>query len=153
MRDVRVHPGVAAHESLRRCALRVNVWPPSHRAQLTGYILSWPAHCDRTRSMRTDADCRTGSAQVDRQGWASVRRGRGRPTFRRGGTWPGRRAHAQGRARAMPWEGMLGKCWNGCAMCWLFVQGWGREFRARCVLGWRALAEGCARASRARAAV
>ena len=26
----------------------------------------------------------------------------------------------------MPWEGMLGKCWNGCAMCWLFVQGWAR---------------------------
>ena len=30
----------------------------------------------------------------------------------------------------MPWEGMLGKCWNGCAMCWLFVQGWARALRA-----------------------
>ena len=26
----------------------------------------------------------------------------------------------------MPWEGMLGKCWNGYAMCWLFVQGWAK---------------------------
>ena len=53
----------------------------------------------------------------------------------------------------MPWEGMLGKCWNGCAMCWLFVQGWARALRACGCLHPRGLKEGGVRACGTRAAV
>ena len=44
-------------------------------------------------------------------------------------------------------------CWANAELCWLFAQGCARESRVRSMLGRRALAEGCARACGARAAV
>ena len=109
--------------------------------------------CVRARRMSKGAACRASSAQVDRQGWASGRRGRGRPTVRRGGHGPGdglarRRGVMQCRGRT---------CWANAdwmyAMCAGCLLGWAWASR---VWGWvrsRGLVEGGARACELRVAV
>ena len=114
---------VAAQESLRPCAC---AWRCARCLVKRG----WPGayvRCNRDRSLGTNADCRTNSAQVDRQVWASGGRGRGRFTVRRGWTWASRRARAWEMGRAMRREDMLGKCCLGVRNVSWLLAGLGKE--------------------------
>ena len=93
---------------------------------IVGRVQLWAAYCGRAR-MSTGADCRTSSAQVDRQGWASGERGRGRSTVWRGGTWASRQARAWEMGRAMRREDMLGKCCLGVRNVSWLLAGLGKE--------------------------
>ena len=110
-----------------RARVRVEMCPPSREARLAGCVLPWPVRCDRVRSLGTKAVCRTNSAHVDRQGWASGGRERGKLTVRRGWTWASRRARAWEMGRAMRREDMLSKCYLGVRNVNWLLAGLGKE--------------------------
>ena len=124
---MRVRPGRRGTGEPAPVRLRLEMCPLPREAWLAGCVLPWPVRCNRVRSLGTNADCRTNSAQVDRQVWASGGRGRGRFTVRRGWTWASRRARAWEMGRAMRREDMLGKCCLGVRNVSWLLAGLGKE--------------------------